>query len=78
MLIVDAAVVHGEHILTFDGKEITVQGNCDYVLAHDAVNANFSIVGLIQSRSLSSITFADKTDIVTLSKDGVVTLNNGK
>ncbi|KAJ8950746.1 hypothetical protein NQ318_011239 [Aromia moschata] len=69
-------VVQGQHVFTFDGKHLTFPGNCKYLLARDAVNGNFTIVGTYANGLLSSITLADKHDAITLKQGGQVLLNN--
>lgn len=69
-------VTQGQHIFTFDGKHITFPGKCDYLLARDALDGNFSIIGSYTNGLLTAITLYDKTDSVTLKKGGQVLLNN--
>ncbi|XP_055601497.1 apolipophorins [Uranotaenia lowii] len=64
----------GSHFFTFDGKHFTFPGSCQYVLASDFVDGNFSIVANIQNGKLKAISLIDK-DIVELNDKGVVTLN---
>lgn len=77
-VLVFGVVVQGQHIFTFDGKHLTFPGNCKYLLARDAVNGNFTIVGTYTNGLLSAITLADNQDSITLKKGGQVFLNNGK
>lgn len=69
-------VTQGQHIFTFDGKHITFPGKCDYLLARDALEGNFSIVGSYSNGLLAAITLYDKTDSITLKKGGQTSLNN--
>ncbi|KAJ8984123.1 hypothetical protein NQ317_017333 [Molorchus minor] len=69
-------VVQGQHLFTFDGKHLTFPGNCKYLLARDAVNGNFTIIGTYSNGLLSAITLADKLDAITLKKEGQILLNN--
>ncbi|KAF5283201.1 hypothetical protein FQA39_LY17393 [Lamprigera yunnana] len=71
----DAVVVQGQHIFTFDGKHMTFPGDCKYLLSRDAVNGNFTIVGTLTKGLLTALTFSDKTHLVTLKKGGLL-LNN--
>lgn len=77
IIAVDAVIVQGQHIFTFDGKHITFPANCKYLLARDAVNGNFTIAATFASGQLSAITYADKHNVVTLKKGGQVLLDNG-
>ncbi|CAG9820471.1 unnamed protein product, partial [Phaedon cochleariae] len=69
-------VIQGRHIFTYDGKYLTFPGNCKYLLARDAVNGNFTLVGTYANGQLSAITLADKENSITLKNNGQVTLNN--
>lgn len=64
----------GSHFFTFDGQHYTFPGSCQYVLASDFVDGNFSIVANIQNGKLKSVSLVDK-DVVELNDKGVVTLN---
>ncbi|RZC36402.1 apolipophorin, partial [Asbolus verrucosus] len=69
-------VAQGQHIFTFDGKHLTFPGKCNYVLARDAVDGNFTIVGSYNNGLLTAISLTQGSDTVTLKKHGQVTLNN--
>jgi len=69
-------VAQGQHIFTFDGKHLTFPGKCNYLLARDAVDGNFSVVGSYQNGQLAAITLAQDGNSVTLKKGGQVLLNN--
>lgn len=71
-----ALVTQGQHIFTFDGKHLTFPGKCDYLLARDALDGNFSIVGSYNNGLLTAITLYDKSDSVTLKKGGQILLNS--
>lgn len=73
-----AILVQGQYIFTFDGKLVNFPGNCKYLLARDAVNGNFTLVGTYLNGHLNSITLADHHDSVTIKKGGQVQLNNGE
>ncbi|KAK4878786.1 hypothetical protein RN001_011292 [Aquatica leii] len=72
----DAIIVQGQHIFTFDGKHLTFPGDCSYLLARDAFNGNFTIVATLSKGVLTAITFSDKRNLVTVKKGGVLLLNN--
>lgn len=71
-------LIQGQHIFTFDEKHLTFPGNCKYLIARDAVNGNFTIIGTFENGFLNAITLSDKEDSITLKKGGNVLLNNGK
>ncbi|KAB0791517.1 hypothetical protein PPYR_03317 [Photinus pyralis] len=72
----DAVIVQGQHLFTFDGKHLTFPGDCSYLLSRDSLNGNFSIVGTLKQGLLEGITFADKNRMVTLKKGNAVFVNN--
>lgn len=72
----NALVVQGQHIFTFDGKHLTFPGSCNYLLARDALNGNFTIAGTYVNGFLTELTVADKNDAVTIKKDGGCSVNN--
>ncbi|KAG5899642.1 hypothetical protein JTB14_036015 [Gonioctena quinquepunctata] len=69
-------LIQGRHIFTFDGKYITFPGNCKYLLARDAGEGNFTLVGTYNNGRLSAITLADKHDSITIKDNEQVLLNN--
>ncbi|KAG4078631.1 hypothetical protein HA402_015221 [Bradysia odoriphaga] len=69
-------IVDGQHIFTFDGQHMTFPGTCQYILAQDFVNNNFSVVVNLDAGKLKSITLVDKEDFVEVSPGGIVKLND--
>ncbi|CAG9770462.1 unnamed protein product [Ceutorhynchus assimilis] len=65
-------VIQGQHLFTFDGKHLTFPGKCNYLLARDAVNGNFTLAGSYKDGILASITLADKEGSITLVSGGKV------
>lgn len=71
-----ARIIEGIHVFTFDGRHLTVPGACQYVLAQDVVNGNFSVVGTISDGALKAIAIVDKNgDSVEITAEGPVKLN---
>ncbi|KAM3956905.1 retinoid- and fatty-acid binding glycoprotein apolipophorin isoform 2-T2 [Aphomia sociella] len=71
-----AVVVNGQHIFTFDGRHITFPGNCRYVLAHDYVDRNFTLVLQLQNGKPKALILEDKSGVtIELKDNGQVTLN---
>ncbi|XP_071450261.1 apolipophorins-like [Hetaerina americana] len=69
-------LVGGEHFFTFDHKHYTLSGcACDYVLAQDFEDGNFSIVGHFEGGKLLSITLMDPKGVIELSTDLKVKFN---
>ncbi|ROL54623.1 Mucin-2 [Anabarilius grahami] len=64
------AVEEGSHFTTFDGKEFTFHGDCNYVLSKDCDESKFIILGLIVP------CFTHETD--TCLKSVVVLFDNDK
>lgn len=71
-----AQISDGQHIFTFDGQHLTFPGNCQYILAQDIVNNNFTIIANLVDGKLQSITLLDKVDHIELNANGIVNLNN--
>lgn len=70
-----AVIVQGQHIFTFDQRHLTFPGKCNYVLVKDAVNGNFTVIGQYKEGHMEAITFADKTDVITIKSTGKVSVN---
>ncbi|XP_047037209.1 apolipophorins isoform X1 [Helicoverpa zea] len=71
-----AVVVNGQHIFTFDGRHMTFPGNCRYVLAHDHVDRNFTLMIQLANGQPKALILEDKSGTITELKDnGQVTLN---
>ncbi|XP_068902272.1 apolipophorins [Tenebrio molitor] len=69
-------IAQGQHIFTFDGKHLTFPGNCNYLLAHDAVEGGFSVIGTYSNGLLTAISLTEGTDTITLKQHGQVLVNN--
>jgi len=70
-----AFTIQGQHIFTFDGKHMTFPGKCNYILARDAVNGNFTIAGTYKDGIMTALTVADKSDSITVKKGGQCQFN---
>ncbi|XP_022112947.2 apolipophorins [Pieris rapae] len=71
-----AVVVNGQHIFTFDGRHLTFPGNCRYVLAHDHVDRNFTLLLQMQNGNPKSLIMEGKDNtVIELKENGQVTLN---
>lgn len=68
-------IADGRHLFTFDGGHLTFPGTCQYVLAQDMVDGNFSIIVRLAAGRLASITLLDRKDELELSVDGATKLN---
>lgn len=77
-----AQLIDGHHAFSFAGSHFTFSGasSCNYVLAQDIVNHNFTIVANLGATGrLESITLFDKANTVELKADtGMVLLNDEK
>lgn len=69
-------VTEGGHFFTFDGRHITLAGSCDYVLAQDTIDGNFSIVGTFNNGELNAITITAPGESMTLKSDGNILVDN--
>ncbi|CAG5023070.1 unnamed protein product [Parnassius apollo] len=71
-----AVVVNGQHIFTFDGRHLTFPGTCRYVLAHDYVDRNFTLILQLQNGAPKAITLEDKNGAtIEIKENGQVALN---
>ncbi|KAL4704767.1 hypothetical protein ACJJTC_016888 [Scirpophaga incertulas] len=71
-----AVMVNGQHIFTFDGRHVTFPGTCRYVLAHDFVDRNFSLVVQLAAGAPKALALVDKTgSTVEIKDNGQVTLD---
>lgn len=69
-------IIDGQHVLTFDGRQMTFPGTCQYILTQDFVNNNFSVVVNLEAGKLKSITIVDKENSVEVSPGAIVKLND--
>ncbi|XP_072946075.1 apolipophorins [Epargyreus clarus] len=71
-----AVVINGQHIFTFDGRHLTFPGNCRYVLVHDHVDRNFTLISQMQNGQPKSLILEDKSGTtIELKENGQVALN---
>lgn len=64
----------GGYIVTFDGKHYVFPGTCNYILAQDIKDGNFSVVGEYANGNLVSVTVTDPTDVITIKSNGNVSI----
>ncbi|KAF5908258.1 mucin-5AC-like isoform X2, partial [Clarias magur] len=76
------SLLGGSHIITYDSKTYSFNGNCDYILSKDNNNnitvvANLAQCGSTQSQTcLTSVKLTTSTNPVTISSSGNVFINN--
>lgn len=71
-----ATIVNGQHIFTFDGRHLTFPGNCRYVLAHDHVDRNFTLMMQLVNGAPKALILEDKSgSIIELKENGACTIN---
>nr|XP_012148156.1 PREDICTED: apolipophorins [Megachile rotundata] len=71
-----AVVTDGGHIFTFDGRHLTMPGTCNYILAQDMEDGNFSVVANLQGGNLISVTITEPKESITLKNNGNILVNN--
>lgn len=72
-------IINGETILTFDGRHLTLPGNCKYLVAQDTVNNSFSVIATIGEGKLKSIAVLDKSGVsIEVLDSGVVNVNDAQ
>lgn len=69
-----ATIGNGGHIFTFDGRHITMHGSCNYILAQDMRDGNFSVVAELNNGNLVGVTVTDPKESITVKPKGVVCL----
>ncbi|KAI4494899.1 hypothetical protein M0804_001100 [Polistes exclamans] len=69
-------VIDGGHIFTFDGNHLTLPGTCNYILAQDMLDGNFSVIGNFQNGVLVSVTVTEPKESITLKSNGNILVNN--
>lgn len=73
-----AQIADGQHIFTFDGRHITFPGSCQYTLAEDTLNANFTIIARLAGGKLKSVTLSDRSENkIELSANGAIKTKAG-
>ncbi|KAM9495182.1 uncharacterized protein Hap1MRO34_016080 [Clarias gariepinus] len=76
------SLLGGSHVITYDSKTYSFNGNCDYILSKDNNNnitvlVNMAQCGLTQSETcLTSVKLTTTTNSVTISSSGNVFINN--
>lgn len=68
-------IADGQHIFTFDGRHLTFPGTCNYILAQDFINNNFSIIANLNNGKMKSITLVDKSNSIEITENGIASLN---
>ncbi|GAA6093702.1 mucin-2-like isoform X2 [Tachysurus ichikawai] len=79
------AIEEGSHFTTFDGKEFTFHGRCNYVLSKDCVASKFIILGQLIPcvahhtdtclKSIVLILNNDKSNAIIIKDDGIIRHN---
>lgn len=64
-------------MFTFDGQQLSLPGNCRYVVAQDVFDGNFTVAAQIDGNKLKSISLVDKSGVsVEITSQGAVLLND--
>ncbi|KAG7188374.1 hypothetical protein KM043_008028 [Ampulex compressa] len=69
-------VVDGGNIVTFDGRHLNLPGSCNYILAQDMLDGNFSVVAQFNNGNLQSVTLTEPKESITIKADGSILVNN--
>lgn len=62
----------GGLIITFDGSQFIFPGSCNYILAQDVIDGNFSVVGEYANGNLVSVTVTEPSESITIKNNGHV------
>lgn len=74
---IEGHIVNGEYIFTFTGEQLTVAGDCQYILARDMADGNFTVVANIAGKKLQSIAIVDKSgQSIEINANGKAKLND--
>lgn len=74
---IEGRVVEGEYLFTFNGDQLTLPGACNYVLAKDIVDGNFTVLAKIADKKLQSISLVDKSgESIELAANGKLSVND--
>lgn len=69
-------VADGGHFFSFDGRHVTLPGSsCNYILAQDMLDGNFSVVASFKDGTLTSVTITEPKESMTLKADGSVSFS---
>lgn len=68
-------IADGKNIFTFDGRQLAFQGSCKYVIAQDADNNDFSLIGQFKDGKLKSLTLIDSKNFIEISDNGALKFN---
>ncbi|KAK2585087.1 hypothetical protein KPH14_008599 [Odynerus spinipes] len=69
-------VADGGHIFTFDRNHLTFPGSCNYILAQDMLDGNFSVIANFHGGNLVSVTVTEPKESITLKSNGNILVNN--
>jgi hypothetical protein len=69
-------IADGSHIFTFDGRHMTFAGACNYILARDFAEGNFSIVANMKDGKMKSISVGDKNGWIEVNSDSAVKIRD--
>lgn len=69
-------VVEGGHFFTFDNRHLTLAGTCNYVLAHDTRDGNFTIIGSFNGGKFISLTIMAPGESITLKNNGNILVDD--
>ncbi|XP_058796215.1 apolipophorins [Phymastichus coffea] len=72
----DAYFTDGGYVITFDSTQYIFGGSCNYILAQDVVDGNFTVVGEYANGNLVSVTVTEPGESITIKNSGHILVNN--
>lgn len=70
-----AILVDGEHFVTWDRKHFTFKGSCQYVLARDELDGNFTVSVTLENGKFKSVKVTDPKSSIEMANDETLKLD---
>lgn len=67
-------ITNGQHIITMNGNYYGINSECQYLLAGDLINFNFTIIGDIRRGKLMSLAISSSAQTIELYAEGMVNI----
>ncbi len=64
--------MNGQHIITMNGIYYGLNADCQYLLAGDFENSNFTVIAGVRKEKLSTLAISSNFQTIVLTADGAV------